>query len=95
MVKVGWSKCGLLRLFYLEFQKYFMIQNLKSPWFTEDTSIEVDTHFQKLKNSSLIMVQFPWLQSVEWQVKNKSACNNILISILYQLKFNFATFHSV
>jgi hypothetical protein len=43
MVKVGWSKCGLLRSFDPEFQKDAMIQNMKTPLFKEDTNIQVDT----------------------------------------------------
>jgi hypothetical protein len=41
---MGWSKCGLLRLFGPEFQKDVMIQNMKSHLFKEDTSIQVDTN---------------------------------------------------
>ena len=44
MVKVGWSECGPLRSFDHEFQKNAMIQNIKSPLFKEDTSIQVDTN---------------------------------------------------
>ena len=43
MVKVGWSKCGLLRSFDPEFQENTMIQNMKLPLFKEDTNIQVDT----------------------------------------------------
>ena len=43
MVKVGWSKCGLLRSFDPEFQKNTIIQNMKLPLFKEDTNIQVDT----------------------------------------------------
>ena len=35
------------------------------------------------------------LQSVKLKKKNKPACNNISVSILYQLKLNFATFNLI
>ena len=43
MDTVGWSKYKLLRLFDLEFQKDFMIQNMKSPLLKEYTNIQVET----------------------------------------------------
>ena len=42
MVTIGWTKCGLLHSFDLEFQKDAIIENMKSPLFKEDTSIQVD-----------------------------------------------------
>ena len=70
---------------------------------TDDEDIDVEESLkaiiedtlQEFKNSPLLIVQLPWLQSVESQGKNKFACNNISINILYQLKFSFATFHSI
>ena len=43
MDTVGWSKYRLLRSFDLEFQKDFMIQNMKSPLLKEYTNIQVET----------------------------------------------------